>query len=722
MHDPKIEGDLFDLLAVFDPRYLARGQRLALSGAVTDIRTSGDTRLIGNVRVNTRRYEPEIDFAKEGVNFLCDCDEVSDEGCPHVVALLLAWLGKTNLPIDPSEPPIGIKPALPNQVDETAGRFLFPRPSIQEIRADWEKRIGPLTVTQMRDLAAAYQVKLKGIKRDEVLQGMLDVLCDPQRLGALLEQLPQDTRQVLDLIIIFFNRTPTFSNLEVLEPYLQAALQTGARGRPVQQCLDDLQRLGLLNPSQDFDQAVVPLALQAQLRANPALFQPFSGQPARISTAQPFRFIRLALRTLLLAQGGWLKASPPPNRDRFGWAFQTKAVSSGEAKVELELPYLQEEIRRGLAQEPGLPLEQVDLAARLLEAGELWPAGQPEKLSDRLDDWLQLSPQQQARRLFTRALLLPAPWELAAPVSGQPAVFAREASSGTLYALFQSGLVMTRLHLARLLLYAPAGQWLSVDSILRLFHGMQPNWSPELTSRQKDGYNKRSWQANPVWAKLGQRKADLLQFEDWHASLGQFHLSVLVKTLHWLGLLDVGWQNDQPCAVRLSEFGEFLLEGRADFALPEAEPAARSLQALPSGALQLDPDRAAFDTIRLLVQVAVPQPAGGQARGSLPNRFTFALSDEGLGRAFDAGWTLEQVQARLEASRARPCPPHCWAKSNCCGSATGACRSMRTWRCSSSAMITACPNCWLPPASARSCCLPFRRAWWRYSPTRWTSF
>ncbi len=644
---------LRDLQASFDAEHMAYALQLVVAKQVENIELDGDETLSGEVTDGRKRNQVSIVPRKNSLNMMCSCGGMKEGPCVHALALMAAWATAETDNI--SEMSVLSAPSMTGEqlvVQPASQPALFQSAGPAEIRADWQNRLNGLTVKEMRELAGAYRVKLKGTLRDQVLEGLLAALAEPRALQEALERLRPDARRVLDLLCALADLSPRFNTAQVV-PYLEAALGNGLKARPVEECLADLRGLGLfIEPGYSIFYPVPLLAL-AQPLANPGLFKPFDGEPGRVTAAQPFQFTRLALRLLLLSAAGLLHCIPLKGEKKNHWPLPANA-DQGSAELEIypEPAYLEGALRAGLAKSLSLPAEQVDLAARLLEADRFWPSRAPEKLTTHIEDWLQLNPQEQSRRLFARAVSLPGQLEL--DLSRQAGFIPWRYSRVTLnYKDFLEGLNRARQRLARLLARVPGGQWVEIESILRTVHGLQPGWTMEYSSRQGDPVSKRSWENTPAWVAVGRRRLDPLRYDDWVKSYGQLHLAFLTGTFSWLGLVDVGWQGDQPVAVRLAEFGEYLLGRRDDFPLPAPASRAPALTVRPDWTLELDLETAPLDLVNLLVQVAAPVPGGKpEAR-----RLAYQLTDSGLGRAYEAGWKLEEVEARLAEACGAPLPP-----------------------------------------------------------------
>jgi hypothetical protein len=639
-----------DLRQNFDADTLISALKLYMQKQIFDLELSEDGVLSGVVSDGPRSYRATVVPRKDVLNMTCECGRMIDGPCEHVLALMIAWVGVDdleemqdvaeffNLPKENKTPAIGV-----NQIS------LFPVAGPESIHNDWTRRLMDMTVGEMREMAAGMGVKLKGTLRDQVLKGLVAALGDPQKITHSVESLQPDARRLLDVLCILPGASPEFT-FQQIRPYLSAALEYGGKPIELSDRLQELRENGLYLETPYSAFYPVPLQVVAYPFASPELFKPFKGQPQRASAVQPFRFTRLALRLLLLAQGGRLRCAPRPGGKNI-WFVPANAEKGGsEIEIYPEPPYLEAGLRAGLAGSLGLEEAEVDLAARLLEEEKIWGYRAPEKPKDRLASWLRLSPQEQSRQLFYRLVYFSNQFELdlsrkagCTPMRSQTAI----------HKAFLDGLGHARLRLARLLSRMPAGQWYEIDSVLRVVHGLQPGWNMEFTSRQTDPYSARIWQNANTWANTGRKRADPLKFEEWRQSYGQFYLAAMTGSLAWLGMLEIGWQDDRPAAVRLADFGEFLVGRRVDYPLPEAKTGSPALAARPDGSLELDLDSASLELINLLLRIAAPEAGKpGEFR-----KLVYRIQENGLGQAFEAGWTLEGILASLETAAGKALPP-----------------------------------------------------------------
>ena len=582
------EISLRDLQVTFDADLMEDAMRLHLDGQVESLELDVDGTLRGWVEDGRRRRRVSIVPQRNKLQMTCDCGGMRGRPCAHALALLVEWVVTYEQLIDLEGAPSPAPARTPVQATARVVPVSFYPPADDDaIRKDWAERLKDLTVKEMRDLAATRRMKLKGTLRDQVWEGLLQRLVEPGNLEDALERLAPDTSRLLDLLSVLVGAAPRFSTAQIA-PYLDAALDNGLKSRPANACLRELSAAGLYQMPEAIRGYPVPLQVVAQARPGPGLFKALEGEPERVDLALPFQFTRLALRLLLMAQGGQLRcAALDKSAARGSWPAQPGVERSvDEVEILPEGGYLEGSLRTGLASALDLPEAQIDLAARLLDGGGLWAARAPQRLTDRVPEWLRISPQEQSRRLFALAAGYPTQLELdLARQAGFTPWRSRRRSPE--YFEFLAEIGAARLRLARLVADLPSGQWVEIDSVLRTVQGLQPGWLMEYNARHDNPGSRNARDTLSTGASIGKTRVDPFDFADWRKSYGRMHLTFLTHTMHWLGLVDIGWQGDQPLAVRLSTFGEFLVERQPGFELPVLETAAPALEMRADATLEL---------------------------------------------------------------------------------------------------------------------------------------
>ena len=409
MRNPFENISLRDLQVTFDADLMEEAMQLHLDVQVEDMELDDEGTLRGYVRDGRRRRRVSIAPQNDKLLMSCDCGGMRGRPCAHALALLVEWV------VDYGEV-VSRERARPPEVAQPQSRVIpasfYPPADEYAVRSDWDERLQNLTVKEMRSLAAARKFKLKGTLREQVREGLLQMLVEPGLAAAVLERLAPDTRRLLSLLSALAGTAPRYSTAMVT-PYLEAALDNGLAARPVSACLRELSDVGLYQAPEATHFYPVPLQVAATPWPAPGLFKALEGEPERVELAQPFQFTRLALHLLLMAQGGQLRcAAQDRNAARSTWPGPGVDRSAEEVEIAPEGDYLERGTRTDLASALDRPEAAIDLAARLLDGGGMWAHRAPQTLSERVTGWLRLSPQEQSRRLFALAAGFPTQLEL----------------------------------------------------------------------------------------------------------------------------------------------------------------------------------------------------------------------------------------------------------------------------------------------------------------------
>jgi hypothetical protein len=199
-----------------------------------------------------------------------------------------------------------------------------------------------------------------------------------------------------------------------------------------------------------------------------------------------------------------------------------------------------------------------------------------------------------------------------------------------------TNLESARFHFLQLLRRAAAGQWIEVDQLvvraraLNLLHAFWPL---------------------PAGVYLEQAGRSLANdtAENWHAYYRPYAEALLAGPLHWQGLVDLAYRQDELAAVRLTELGAFALYQTDTFSPPPAEPAGAALQFGADGSLLVAPGAAGpqlLGTLSLL----------GEARAGPDSTLRYSVTPAGTIRAFQAGWEVEPLLETLAAAAEQKVP------------------------------------------------------------------
>jgi hypothetical protein len=132
--------------------------------------------------------------------------------------------------------------------------------------------------------------------------------------------------------------------------------------------------------------------------------------------------------------------------------------------------------------------------------------------------------------------------------------------------------------------------------------------------------------------------------EGWEVIEAGFIRAMLVEPLHWMGLVDIGYENDRPVAYRLTPVGEWVLGVGPEVEIPEAE-----------GKVIIQPnfEMFALDPISDLTLAKLDAFAD---RITAERAIKYQLTRESTYRAQRNGWTCTQIIDTLSAMSDTPLP------------------------------------------------------------------
>ncbi len=385
----------------------------------------------------------------------------------------------------------------------------------------------------------------------------------------------------------------------------------------------------------------------------------------------PSEFPRLALWLLLLSQAGALECSPPSkNFDPGGWPASAPAAhennkltvkESREVSIQPLTSYLKPEALRRLVPVIGHTGEKIDYTARLLAEAKLWEQNNPRKLAPGFTHWLQMDLTDQNKFLFEAALFLEAPVELDLARAAGNLLVKRDLLLHLGNKSFQQSLVRERNLFINLLRKLPGGVWIDLELLMRLMHGLAPDFIREHSGPR------------PVWLELAGAPVKPGEFKDWLKSYGLYFQAFLTGPLLWMGGCKLTWQDGKLTAFSLTREGEFLLGNLESLELHPVPSEKPSLFFGKDSLIELDPATAEPEVISLVLLLARIQPvrqAGGEHSGTVAlEKLAYQITYEGIGRTFEAGWTLERIQQALTRAAKGPLPPgladllqRCWER------------------------------------------------------------
>jgi hypothetical protein len=631
------------------------------SDAYIDLGFDEDEQLVwGVIDDRGREHQCQVKFADDRILIGCDCNKIKDsKPCAHVVALLVVWvddraqlLAGGNRSGKSGSKAGFLEPNMERLARPSAARVF----TLEKAVVDYRQKLDYFTVGQLRELAGRRGIKISSQRREGILDALASGLSQPDNLAAAVEKLSRGARLTLDLLLVIRDDLDLVS-LKPVFHWLDAALAGIDTHLKTAVLVDELVQTGL---AFSWDGRVkVPLALAAIHEPNQDLVKVYDGPVDRVVEASPSEFLRLAVWLLLLNQAGALECSvPSKNFDPGGWPVSSSAgqenskpsaKESRDRSVQPLATYLKPEVLRRLTPVIGYSGEKIDYTARLLAEAKLWEQNNPRKLTPGFTRWLQMDSAHQSEFLFEAALSLEAPVELDLAHATGKFKIQRDMLMHLGYKSFQQSLVHVRNLFINLLCRLPAEVWIDMESLLRLVHGLAPDFLRENSSPRL------------IWLELDDGPVKTGDFNEWLKSYGLYYQALLTGPLLWMGVCKVAWQNGKPAAFSLTREGEFLLGNQERLELHPVPSERPSLFFGKDSLIELNPAAAAPDVISLVLLLARMQPVrlpGGEHSGTLAlQKLAYQITYEGIGQAFEAGWTLARIQEVLSKAAKAPLPP-----------------------------------------------------------------
>jgi hypothetical protein len=631
-----------DIENTLDQKTFRKAIRLAQSGSVSLEDEDPHDSISGLVMDEDIEYYAEVELRGNQAFVSCDCDQGFGL-CVHAAALLIAVTFRQQRgPVYPGSSAKHYKKRLPYSIRGVTQE--------EQVR-DLKTYLSNLTIKDLRELANRRGIKVSGLKRDLILEQLLEGLAEPQSLPDAVNRLPIDSRLVFSFTAILAEGINYNIHISSLAPFLDAALTVLGNQKPARSaidCLDELRRLGMLFGGQYNLQ--VPLQTAAYQEIHAALFQPAAVAKDQIKLAQPFSLVRTALHLLALAFSGQLKCEKPARRDRDDFPILPGEGDRQVLPVPSHPKYLNPSLTSALAGIYKQSEGYINLLAQMLETMKLWAPRQPERISLLFREWLGDESHSLSRALFHQFILEDSTHELdnARTLGGFEVKRTRGSTSWGGLVSDLSGL---RLRLLDLIARAPTGEWLEINHLMRLVYALFPHWGMDFQQSGVQAYSNRSgvkiYQEGKVFTAGS--------FDVWMNTYGWLHLVILTHTLHGSGLLDIAYRNSQPYAFRISDFGAFLLGRKLTFHDPAAA-ASGGLKFGPGAPLILKPMEAHPDLMRLVLRIASPYIEEKASSKKKLVELPFAVTLQDLQFMFSTGHHIEALISDLEAAANEPMP------------------------------------------------------------------
>ncbi len=681
-----------DIEPWFDPAYLVAARRFYRAGHVHSPVRQGRVLAAEVKGEDGLFYDVAILAADDVIRAVCDCDSTSF--CEHIGAVLLNWI---RAPRDFVSDDQGSRSDVPDfiqeliaqvedeQLSETGDQSLaFGQVPMSagdaealaaRVEQAIEQELGELlrqqTVKQLRAIAHRRGWKLRGTRKEELVDQLLRLYFDAQDTADIVATLDDDRRLAIEFLALRARVMPVLDN--VFKKTMRN-LRKNRSARQATAILQDLQELGLVFATESYAGGAYRMsaAVTRQLPPWPDLLTPFSNEPAKLDVRQSPAF---ALTQVVYQVWQYLRESPTPKKARAlrkptqleqrwpslqGWLNPSDELSELERmghrfwhtawqqaiSVQFLPPALPEADLVELRQRTATTVDILDFVFSLLTAAGLiaWEYGSDIHIdSDRMNAFLSLS---DTRRLgiLTSAWMSMAWWtEMALALGHLKHLRLRR---GLAIGDFTYGALLQELAQARMIVVALLRRllpdtWYGMADFRRLLYRLWPGFLHTSSSPSPD-----RWWLDTIGSdyRLSPDKV-----ADWEVGYAPFVMACLEGPLAWLGMVKLGYDRQSLAAFQIADLGAYLLGLRKSYSQPAQEPAGPALTVHGDGTVLARTGHAATGAYDVLNVV-------GKLEETSAQEFRYRVTADTAQRAFDHGWTGQAILDELEKHGQDPVP------------------------------------------------------------------
>lgn len=655
-----------------------------------------------------RSCQVEVEATPTGLITTCTCDEYH-RGCKHCAALLLKWVRSPELFAKqteaattlPGATPLRIMPVTPpptHTPDELPEWLQKPwAERVQQDRQEVEGILNALRLDDLRTLARNQGWAIKGTRKADVINQILDQLLKPEQLAHMLAQFDREHRQAFWAIAMLGSfSTMALEDLDRVARFWGKLKQHSKFATYVHH----LATSGLVITQEQVAQyyfgigtAMVPAAYARLLppllaEAMPA-YQDLdaaivnrSTKASGVQLADPNWLVRSVTQLLIILEQTTPTLRPPmprPYREKAvpylqAWDYLPAEVYALEKQgkpqnvyqtVTLTVPPpaypLPDEIMSTLAPLVG-GMAQVEFIYHLMVAVGLLQPGSPVTVWSEVKEQFLRQPVATQQAILARTAFYMANWsELWSLLRQTPELaLVRTAQFHNNSYLPQN--LLTELAVFRMLVlstyaWLPDDHWFTITDLLALARQVWPQ------------FNQRFWQhryylmpgqtGHGLWHLTYRGHAlDNKSEADWQLAQGAFIGTLLSGPLHWAGLVDLYHENGRLTAVRFHGLGDLYWDraeslSRRATATPGATPQAPAVSGdhllIAGDQIRVEPARITAQAHSLLDHLAVLEVAQ-------PQQFVYRLDAGAVQKSFEAGVTLADLLAEWEAHLSKPIP------------------------------------------------------------------
>lgn len=668
-----------DQLTEADVRKLINSKtRTKASGYLNRIASAkrqGDrlTAKIGKSRI----YDVSADLSSGSLHGNCSCPYDWGGDCKHIAALVIGWvrnptqfenitgIGESKLKttyvsprksFTPKEAPLWVQANFDQRQQQRQNQF--------------QQSLSQYTVNDLRSIAKRRGERVKGARKDDVVERMIERLTDSAETLNTFHSLDEADKALLYMRIVC--RPSRIWDVERLVRIAQHWNPKQNKKASHQTLLKPLYDTGLaLNREGSYHLTssqfghVPSIIAKDLIRHLPPLVATHETPVAdELQLADPLAFVRSANQIALLIEQTNPALTPPqprPSLERYNksltlWRYDADQLAtldqSGRLNKnndeQLTVPppdhNIQDQTLEGLAGSPA-QLEwiyQLLMAVGVLRGGSPVRSWNVHKMA-----FFQLSEREQQAALARAYFYLDGTWhELWDVLHTNPTLrLQRLANTHYKPPAVKRELIQLRLLVLRVLASVPDSSWISLTALTALMRRLLPTFDSALFDASSYRYGKYV----PYWTLTHQGKPA----DKWGVAQKRFVQQIL-QVLHWLGLADLG--------IRNGEIEAFRLQGLADLYWDRAATTTTaSLNDVVAGVNSAEAITLINNTIRVNPSQVSPQAHAyfdqiAKLNEAKPTEFIYQLNPLATRQTFEAGVALTELQDQWQTLFNTPIP------------------------------------------------------------------
>ena len=630
----------------------------------------------------------------------CTCPRGRSGPCAHSAALALAWVRSpsrftgtgTGDATGESLETIPVDPPPTREPEEPPLWMSFTQDELDAIyRRAMADLLQGVSINDLRGMAEERGWKAGGIRKDRVVEQVVEHLEDTDETRSSVERFDAEHRQVLcGLVLLGHPRRPWDDSLETL-----TAVWGKLRSyRRIETYTRHLCEAGLAIPGEAVEDESLDCVPRPLARLLPPLLNPEHGvwprvsgagrasvtlidgpRPEDVREADPYRFIDQVLRVLMSLEETPTPLRTPQPRPAIeteisglvGWSYDPEELLEARRAGRLRRgqsllltvpppdPILPEEAVERLAPLTG-DEERLNFIVALLQAAQILQPGSPmTPWEPAREAFLRRVPMRQIG-ILARSYFSMTNWnELWSLLRDDTFRFQLRRDAGSAFFGMHdlsAKLGVLRWFLLRIPALFPDDQWVRMEDLDRLFRALWPRFESSVW----DDFELPSYGSRPHLAEVdGDGVPDYEETGVWDRVQGRFVRGMIAGPLHWLGLADLAFDGARLTHTRF--------HGLADSYWHRAEaPQASSWESALS-ARAAEPDAVRAEGLIVTVR---PSALSGRAHGVLngiarlqaagPDQFRYRLDGEACLEAFEEGTTLAEIVKGWETHLPVPMP------------------------------------------------------------------